>query len=362
MRWPWRRAVSTDRLIVSWSGKTLAYLQARAARGGQTEIVKIGVERQDDDTMEAFVQRLQRLRLQGSELHAVLRPEQYQLLQIDAPAVAPEEMRAAARYQIRDMVEAHIDDITIDVMRVGDGQQKGAGHLFVVVAPNAVLREISDLAKAMDWSLAVVDIIENAQRNLQSALAERNAKASTASAALVVVSERQALLTISASEELFYSRRLELPEGFLTMEWGSSAEIFAEQTDTYTPVGEYVPDYAGGDGLGGAYSSANPSPAANPFATGPSDADRIQRVVVEVQRSLDLWDRTWTTLPLAGLRVYAGTRSTDMAGWLSQEIGQAVLPLEIDSLFPQLQAMTMDDQMACLPLLGGLLRTQTGAP
>ena len=253
---------------------------------------------------------------------------------------------------------SHIDDITIDVMRVGDGQQKGAGNLFVVVAPNAVLREISDLAKALDWSLAVVDIAEVAQRNMQSALAARNGLGASASAALVVVSQRQALLTICANEELFYSRRLELPEGFLDMEWGTSAEFFDEQADVYSPVAEYVPEYAGGGDFRGAYGATRP--AGSQLATGPSDADRIQRVVVEVQRSLDLWDRTWTTFPLAGLRVYAGQRSADMAAWLSQEIGQTVLPLEVDSLFTPLPTLTPQDQLACLPLLGGLLRTQTG--
>ena len=358
MRWPWRRTVSTDRLIVTWAGQTLAYLQAKATRGGQYEIVKLGVVRQEGDTMEAFVERLQQLRLPGSELHVVLRPEQYQMLQIDTPAVAPEEMRAAARYQIRDMVEAHIDDITIDVMRVGDGQQKGAVNLFVVVALNALLREISDLAKALDWSLAVVDIAEVTQRNMQSALAARNGLGSSASAVLVVVSQRQALLTICANDELFYSRRLELPEGFLDMEWGTSAEFFDEQVDVYAPVAEYVPEYAGGGDFRSVYGTTRP--AGSQLATGPSDADRIQRVVVEVQRSLDLWDRTWTTFPLAGLRVYAGPRSADMAAWLSQEIGQTVLPLEVDSLFAPLSTLTPQDQLACLPLLGGLLRTQTG--
>ena len=356
MRWPWSRTTSTDRLVVSWAGQTLAYVQAKATADGQYEITRLGVERQGTDTPQDFKARIQALGLQGGQVHAVLRPEQYQLLQIDAPAVAPEEMRAAARYQIREMVEAHIDDITIDVKRVGDGQQKGAGHLFVVVAPNVALREVTDFATDLEWPVSVVDIAENGQRNLQTALAERDGMGQSATAALVVVSERQAVLTISANDELFYSRRLELPEGFLAMEWGTGVEIFSDEPDTYTPVTEYVPDYGGDNSYGSDYGFT-----ASSSAPVQSDADRAQRLVVEVQRSLDLWDRTWTALPLAGLRVYAGVRSFDLAAWLSQEIGQTVTMLDFNALFPALAELSAEDQMACLPVLGVLLRKDAAA-
>ena len=48
-------------------------------------------------------------------MHAMLRPQQYQLLQIDTSCEA-RRAAAAARFQIRDLVNAHIDDMTLDVM------------------------------------------------------------------------------------------------------------------------------------------------------------------------------------------------------------------------------------------------------
>jgi MSHA biogenesis protein MshI len=356
MRWPWQRTTSTDLLVVSWTGQSLAYVQAKSNASGQFDILKIGVEQQGSDSAQVFVERIRALNLHGARVHAVLKTDQYQILQIDTPAVPPEEMRAAARYQIREMVESHIDDITIDVMRVGDGKQKGNPHLFVVVAANSLLREITDLAKSLQWPLAVVDIAENAQRNLQSAMAMRDGMGQSATAALVVVNERQAVLTISANDELYYSRRLELPEGFLAMEWGTGVEIFSDEPDVYTPVGEYVPDYGGTDSYSGAYGGST-----NTAAPVQSDADRAQRLVVEVQRSLDLWDRTWSSIPLTGLRVYAGARSFDLAAWLSQEIGQTVTMLEFGSLFPVLADLSASDQMACMPLLGALLRNDAAS-
>ncbi len=348
MRWPWTGKSSKDQVIASWSAGTFAYLRAKASSEGLFAVQQMGVERQGADSMEDFVRRLQGLGLKGLVAHIMLRLEQYQLLQIDSPPVAPEELRAAARFQIREMVNVHIDDITLDVMEVGDGQQKGPSHLFVVAAKNEVVREVMTLGDALNWKVPVIDIQETAQRNLQSALARHDDRLDRADAALVISDERQAVLTISANEELFFTRRLDLPAGFLTMPWGAVHDAAGDAVpDAFTPVGEYVPDYAGGGTLGATTSSDH------------GDADRVQRFVVEVQRSLDLWDRTWSSMPLGGLRVTAGERSAELATWLSREMGQTVTAMALEAQFPGLQAIPMADQIYCLPLLGALLRTET---
>jgi len=353
MRWPWKQKRTPDHVVVSWSAQTFAFVRARARAGGVFEIQQLGVERQGSDSMDAFVHRLQALGLKGVVAQVMLRPEQYQVLQIDAPAVAPEELRAAARYQIREMVQAHMDDITLDVMRVGDGQQKGTGHLFVVAATNAVIREAMDLGDAMHWTVPVIDIQETAQRNLQSAWAAREGRVDRANAALVV-DEHQAVLTISANEELFYTRRLELPAGFMAMPWSEGGESGPAPSAAFTPVGEYVPDYSvGGVSAGTDYSAVSTTGA------GGVGNERVQRFVVEVQRSLDLWDRSWSSMPLNGLMVYAGERTAEMAEWLGRETGQAVTGLEPDAWFSGLQALPMADRALCFPLLGVLMRTES---
>ena len=349
MRLPWKRKSSQDQLVVSWSVGVCAYVRARPAAKGQFEVQQMGVERQGQDSWQDFVRRLQALGLKGGEVHVMLRPEQYQLLQIDAPPVAPDELRAAARFQIREMVNVHIDDITLDVMQVGDGQQKGSNHLFVVAAKNEIVREVIALGDALNWKIPVIDIQETAQRNLQSTLAKVDGRLERADAALLISDESQAVLTISANEELFFTRRLDLPQGFLAMAWGDIQDTTDDVApDAFTPVSEYVPDYVNTGAAGPVNSSANMG-----------DAERVQRFLVEVQRSLDLWDRTWSSMPLSGLRVYAGQRSAEMAGWLGRELGQAVTAINLEAQFPGLQSVPMADQIYCLPLLGVLLRSET---
>ncbi len=360
MRWPWQRQSSGDQLVVSWSGQALAYVRARARPDGAYEVLKFGVERQGVDNTEDFVRRLQGLGLKGLQARVMLRPEQYQLLQIDAPAVPPEELRSAARYQIKEMLEVHIDDVTLDVMRVGDGQHKGAAHLFVVAATNAVVRGVLDLGDAMQWAISVIDIQETAQRNIQSALARRDGVAERATAGLVLVDGQQAVLTISANEELFYSRRFELPEGLLQASWGldgDGATGVANSTNAFTPVDEYVPEYSvGGISYGTDYSDSA-TVAAGAAGSATASDDKSQRLLVEVQRSLDVWDRSWSSLPLHALRVYAGERSQELSQWLATQLGHSVLPMEIDSLFAGFEGGSASERAQCLPLLGVLMRS-----
>jgi len=260
------------------------------------------------------------------------------------------------------MLAAHVDDVTIDVIRVGDGRQQGASHSFVVAANNTVIQSVTALAEALDGRLSVIDIQETAQRNLQSALARIDGVLDRANAALVLVPGRQAVLTISANEELFYTRRFDVPEGFLTSQWGGAVTTPAA-TDGFTPVQEYVPSHMGGDiSLDSDFYVDTPAAVAiaTPAAAAQDD-DKAQRLVLEVQRSLDVWDRTWSILPLNRLRVFAGERSDELAQWLSGQLGQAVGVLDVSPVFTDLQTLAPADLALCFPLLGVLLRTEVAS-
>jgi MSHA biogenesis protein MshI len=337
MRWPARRSRPRDQLAFSWAAGALAYVHAILDKHGLYQVKGFGVERQGSDSSEDFAKRLAALGFKGHSAQVMLRPEQYQILQIDTPAVAPEELRTAARWQIREMVNLHMDDLTLDVLRVGDDKVRATGHLFVVAASNALIREVMGIGQALRCTVEVIDIQDLAQRNLQSAWARRNGDLKRAHAALVLTDDNQALLTISANEELFYTRRIELGAGFMQAGWGHGA----------VPARAVEAELALAD-------------AADPGLGMPSgDADRTQRVVVEVQRSLDLWDRTWPMLVLDRISVYAGERSDELARWLGQELGQPVTALDVAALFPGFEGGADADRLLCWPLLGALLRTES---
>jgi len=355
LRWPWLRHSSNASLVISWADGVLSFVVARPQSEGGFRVTAAGVERRGADSLEAFASRLAALGLKGLTAVAMLRPAQYQFLQIDAPKVPPQEMRAAARYLVKDMITAHIDDVTLDVMKVGDGKHKADEHLFVVATTNPLVRELLDLSDLMKWDVRVIDVQETAQRNLQQMVAKREQRQDQADALLTIADDRQGLLTISANDELFFTRRLELPPGFMTMSWGQTAEQpTAEQAQGFVPVTEYVPEYAvGGESYGADYSAGSVDYSAG--------NEPHQRVLVELQRSLDLWDRTWSSLPMPGVRVAAGACSQELAQWLTRDMGQSVQAMDLRNDFVGWEAVPEGDRMECWPLLGVLLRTESRA-
>ena len=367
-RFPWRRVGSRDQLVVAWSGQMFVYVLARWRADGVHEVVRCGVERQGSDSMGAFISRLQNLRLKCSAVHVMLWAEQYQLLQIDAPGVAPEEMRAAARYQIRELLHSHVDDATLDVMRVGDSRQTGGGQIFVVAVPNVVLRDVIALCDAVQWNINVIDIQETAQRNLQSALAKIDGYPERANAALILVDGHAAVLTICANDELFFSRRLESPEDLLATYKGpdhnatgppAAVAPVAAAGEKYLPVGEYVPDYrVGGVAYGSDYSNL-PVAVSAPLNVNSAIDEKMRRFVTEVDRSIDTWSRSWSSLPLHEIRVHIAGRTNDLCAWLSTHLAHKVTPLAVGTLFPGFERAAGNDAELCLPLLGVLLRTET---
>lgn len=331
MKLPWfsGRARQHNGLIIAWDGQALAYVQARRAGPETFRIERFGVERQGGDSADAFARRLAGLGLKGLAAQAMLRPAQYQMLQIEAPAVPPDELRTAARWQIRDMVSQHVDDLTLDVLKVGDEQVRTPASLFVVAAANAEIRAVLQTAQALRCEVGVIDIHDLAQRNLQSAQARHMGLGDRAHAAVVILNDSQALLTICAHGELFYTRRIDLGVGFIQAAWGA------------------------GEGGANGVNWSDPSP------TPPErDEELAQRLLVEVQRSLDLWERTWPMLALDHVAVQAGERTAELAGWLGPKLGHTVLPLDVAAFFPGFEGGSDADRLLCWPLLGVLMRSE----
>ncbi len=339
MRWPWQRSKGKGRLVVARSADDFVFVEALGSR-----VVRCGVESRGDDDAAAFARRVRGLGLPGEDVVALLPLADCQLLQIEAPAVPQDELKAAARWKIKDLVDAHLGDLTLDVMHVGDGRQKANRQLFVAVAASRAVRELSEWTQAVRLQLAVIDIRETAQRNLQCAAAAAGGRPERASAALVVHGA-QCLLTLCAAGELFYARRLDWQPQWL--EAGAHSAAIARPADR--PMSDFadldIVDYGADDMTGMAMASDAPP------------------IVIELQRSLDVWERSWPELALDGLVVHANGQSAALAALLQPQLGMPVAPLDLDGLFPGLDAAAASPAVASAvaPLLGALLRQDTRA-
>jgi MSHA biogenesis protein MshI len=336
MKLPWNKGPtnSTGRLAIAIDSDAFSYVEV-AGR----QVVRSGTEPRGADSPQQLAKRVRSLNLPGTEVITVLGLSDCQLLQIEAPAVPAEEMKAAARWQIKDKVDIPVEELTLDVLAVGDQRAQHRRQLFVAAARNAQVVELGAWMEAAGLQPSVFDITELAQRNLQCALAEQQGHGADASAALMVHGS-QCLLTICANGELFYARRLDWNSeslGDMPAQAPAAAVTPAKPHSLMTMEleGVDIVDYG-----------AEPDDASS------RESDSTPRLAVEVQRSLDAWERSWPDLPLQRLWVQAGDRTEALQGLLMRSLSLAVEAFDSSTLFSVAPA----SERPPLMLLGGLLR------
>lgn len=335
MKWPWKPRRSQHRLALRASNELFAYVLVEQAEGQSLpcRVLQWGALRPDDgESADSFLARQRALGLEAGEVIALPDHGDYQFIKVDTPNVPPDELKAAARWQIKEFVEGHLDDITLDVLHEGDDQPRAQRHLFVVAARNEILTALSQAGTSAGVAPDVIDVWETALRNLQSAQAAVDGLSERACAALLMFGDR-CLLTISANEELFYTRLLDNDERLTARATG----VAAPQPVQEMPLGyEYTP----GDDL---VMRADTEESA---------------LVIELQRSIDVWERSWPDLPLARLYLFTTDAADAVATLMQRELGLRTVAPDLGALFSGLGTLPGREAelSACLPLLGACLR------
>lgn len=153
------------------------------------------------------------LRAGSRQCSALLGGREYQLMSVEAPNVPPDELRTAIRWRLKDMLDFHVDDATIDVLDVPvePNAASRTHNMFAVAARNSVVRERMALFGDAKLDVTVIDIPEMAQRNI-AALAEQEGRG----LAMLSFSDEGGLLTVSYRGELYLSRRIDIPVAALS--------------------------------------------------------------------------------------------------------------------------------------------------
>jgi len=147
------------------------------------------------------------LRAASYQCATILAGGEYQLLAVDAPNVPPEELKTAIRWRLKDMLDFHIDDATIDVadMPVDKNAAVPNHSMFAVAARNSVIEQRQNLFAAAKIPLSVIDIPEMAQRNVSALLAPEGR-----GLAMLSFGVDGGLLTVTFNGELYLSRRIDV--------------------------------------------------------------------------------------------------------------------------------------------------------
>jgi MSHA biogenesis protein MshI len=240
------------------------------------------------------------------QVSTVLSGGHYQMLSVDAPNVPQDELRTAVRWRLKDMLDFHVDDATIDVLDIPVDKADARQHaMFAVAARNTVIEARQKLFAQAKIQLVAIDIPEMAQRNI-SALLETEGRG----LAMLSFDADGGLLTVSYKGELYLARRIDV-----TLEQLLDADHDRKH-------------------------------------------QRFEKITLELQRSLDHFDRQFHFISVARLAL-APSPITGLDEYLSSNLYTPVARFDLADVFdtsavPELTAL--DVQQRLFTALGAALR------
>jgi len=244
-------------------------------------------------------------RLNRTRCTTVLDANEYSLLLTEAPDVPTEELRAAIRWRIKDLIDFHINDATLDVFDLPGEKTPGrARSMYAVAARSAAIQKRVDMMNAAGINLDVIDIPEMAQRNLAALLPE-DAKG----VMLLSLAPQGGLITITKQAEIYLSRGIDVGLDMLT-QFGDTASLF-------------------------------------------------DRIVLEVQRSLDYYDSHFRQAPITQLAIAPLPKEVPgLLEHLKANLSLSVQMMDLTNLVEWEAEMNPALQNLCLTTLGAALRQE----
>jgi len=297
-------------MAVSLASGSLSYALGQGTGNGTATVRAIGsVPAGDADAVHRAVRDLHLDRFACSTL---LSPSEYQLLMVEAPNVPQAELKSAIRWRVKDMIDAHVDDTTIDVLDVPvDPGAAGRAHMmFAVAAQNEVIQQTVDRYIESQIPLSVIEIPETAQRNI-SVMFEEGARG----VALLHLAANSSLLTISCRQELHFARRIDL--GLDQFEQGAEGE----------------------------------------------SNEGLNRLILELQRTLDHFDRQFRNISVTRLLVGPEPTDSGIVAHLASGLEIQVESLRLADVikFPPGVSIERDAEWRLFHLIGASLRHEAKA-
>ncbi len=288
--------------------------------GGEKPCLKVCEFSPWDENREHEKQLLQKAKEFSLEKHnctTIMELGEYSILSIEAPDVPPNELRAAVRWQVKDLIDFHIDDAVIDVFDApGNSAHSQKKKLYVVASRTSTVRKHVDQLQNADINLTTIDIPELVLRNITSRLPENEA-----GVAMIYLTRERGLVVVARQSTLYFARTLDLGYEYLNQSISNNTDLNPESN---------IANNTGFD-----------------------------RLVLEIQRSLDYYDRYFSQPPVAGL-VLAPTETPipGLTEYLHSALGLSIRNLDINEIVDCASPLSEYQQAHCLPAIGAILRQE----
>jgi MSHA biogenesis protein MshI len=201
-----RRGTEGLRAAVAVSDHEIAVALVRKLEGQRPKVLRIMVEEAPLGFADPVLKKIiSEFDLRRVPVSAVINASDYQIAQVQAPDVPRAELRAAARYSMRDTFDFPIDQATLDVFDLPEQNSSGNKRMcFAVATRGDAIEKMTSTFERQFRRFDVIDIPELCQRNLASLLPQ-DAKG----VAFLLIRDDFAQLVLTRRGMLYVTRRFD---------------------------------------------------------------------------------------------------------------------------------------------------------
>lgn len=158
---------------------------------------------------DALVDLVDECGLERADTNFLLSPSDYSIYLVDAPQVPAEEMAAAIKWKIKDLLDMPVENAAIDVFPLPEDAFQGRKQMvYAVVSDRSRLEQVIDMVDRSGLTLKSIDVPEMAMRNITSQFGD-----DSNGLAFISLKQSGSVMNITRNGQLYLTRKINTPVG-----------------------------------------------------------------------------------------------------------------------------------------------------
>jgi len=319
-----KRGQGMNALVLSGEGIAHASILQTAGQPPTLQSIHYSAIENKAETASALKQFVHKNELEDKCITTSLLIADSNLVMLEKPEVANNELRQAVRWRIKDSLSFDINSAIVDVFEIPGQKERGRTPLvYVTAAEKEFLKQRIDLLEEQNLEVESIDIAELVMRNIAALLPEDQQ-----GVALLKLDATKGLMTLTQDSSLYLARNIDVGYNSLL----STNSILGEN-----------PNEA--DGLTLEEGMA------------PDQQRALDAIVLEVQRSLDYYESHFAKPAINSLVIAPlPNEIPGMIKYLASALGLQVRLLDLNAILDMQIPLSNEQQSNVFFAIGAALR------
>jgi len=320
-----KRGQGMNAVVLCEEGIAHACITLNSGQPPTLKSVHYSVVENKIETASLLKQFVQKNKLENTMITTSLLIADSNLVMLEKPDVADNELRQAVRWRIKDSLPFDVDNAIVDVFEIPGQKERGRTPLvYVTAAEKYFLKQRIKIFEEQNLEVESIDIAELVMRNIAALLPEDQQ-----GVALLKLDATKGLMTLTQDSSLYLARNIDVGYSSLS-------------SKTNSILGEN-PNEA--DGLA--------------FEEGmlPDQQRSLDAIILEVQRSLDYYESHFAKPAINSLVIAPlPYEIPGMVKYLASALGLQVRLLDLNAVFDVQTPLSEEKQANCFFAIGAALR------